>query len=86
MCENARQRNGPVICPVSSHASSRIANAGLVAALMVVFIHVDIQPDTPLYVRWMVGIVKAGLCTCAVPSFFVIAGYLLAGHLDEKGW
>ena len=53
---------------------------------MVVFIHVDIQSACPAYVRWVVGIVKAGLCTVAVPSFFAIAGYLLAGHVDESGW
>ena len=53
---------------------------------MVVFIHVDIQSACPAYVRWVVGIVKAGLCTVAVPSFFAISGYLLAGHADESGW
>ena len=86
MCEDAQSRGGLVIGPVSPQASSRIANTGLVAALMVVFIHVDIQPDTPSYVRWIVGIVKVGICTCAVPSFFAIAGYLLAGHVGETGW
>ena len=86
MCEDAQSRGGLVIGPVSPRASSRIANTGLVAALMVVFIHVDIQPDTPSYVRWIVGIVKVGTCTCAVPSFFAIAGYLLAGHVGESGW
>ena len=86
MCEDAQSRGGLVIGPVSPQASSRIANTGLVAALMVVFIHVDIQPDTPSYVRWIVGIVKVGICTCAVPSFFAIAGYLLAGHVGEAGW
>lgn len=72
--------------PVASRTSTRIANAGLLAALMVVFIHVDIQSASPAYVRWGVGTVKAGLCTVAVPAFFVISGYLLAGHADEAGW
>lgn len=33
--------------PVASRTSTRIANAGLLAALMVVFIHVDISLPVP---------------------------------------
>lgn len=71
---------------ISEQTSAKIANAGLLAALMVVFIHVDMQPDCPAVVRWFVGIVEQGLCTVAVPAFFVISGYLLGGHVGEVDW
>ena len=71
---------------ISSQTSARIANAGLIAALLVVFIHVDIQPDCPAYVGWTVDAVESTLCGVAVPTFFMIAGYLLAGHVGESGW
>ena len=71
---------------VSAGTSLKIANAGFLAALMVIFIHVDMQPDCPAVVRWFVGIVEQGLCTVAVPAFFVISGYLLGGHVGEAGW
>lgn len=71
---------------VSERTSAKIANAGFIAALMVVFIHVDIQSSCPAVVRWFVRIVESGLCTTAVPTFFVISGYLLGVHVGEDGW
>ena len=71
---------------ISPQTSARIANAGLIAALLVVFIHIDIQPDCPAYVGWTVDAVESILCGVAVPTFFTIAGYLLAGHIGEPGW
>jgi len=53
---------------------------------MVVFIHVDFHDQCPAYLRWTVGIIETGFCTLAVPTFFLISGFLLAGHADEKGW
>ena len=71
---------------ISPQTSARISNAGLIAAFLVVFIHIDIQPDCPSYVSWTVDVVEAVLCGVAVPTFFVIAGYLLAGRVGESGW
>lgn len=29
---------------------------------------------------------EAGICTIAVPFFFLISGFMLSRHIDEKGW
>lgn len=71
---------------ITAETSSRIADAGFISALMVVFIHIDIQSQCPAYVSCFAKIVKSCICSVAVPTFFLISGYLLAGRVSESGW
>ena len=64
--------------------SNKIANLGVIGALMVVLIHVPksaVGAATVFY-----KIMPDGFLGTAVMMFFAISGFLLAGHLDEKGW
>lgn len=71
---------------ISERISAKIANAGFIAALLVVFIHIDIQSHCPAFVSCFVKVVKTLICSVAVPTFFLISGYLLTGRVDESGW
>ncbi|MCQ2390296.1 MAG: acyltransferase [Kiritimatiellae bacterium] len=65
--------------------SSRIANVSLVAALAVVLLHVGIAngpPEPALSIR----VLLRDFSRFAVPFFFLVSGYLLAGHIDDPGW
>ena len=55
--------------------SNRIANLGFVAACLVVGIH---MAGGPVRIPW--------ICGCAVPIFFFISGFLLAGSCEQPGW
>ena len=35
---------------------------------------------------WFEHITHLGICLIAVPFFFVVSGFFIAGHLDENGW
>lgn len=86
MCKGALRQTGIAARAISPETSSRIANAGFIAALLVVFIHIDIPSSCPRYVSWTVDIIETMLCGVALPAFFMISGYLLAGHVGEPGW
>lgn len=70
---------------VSPECSNKIANLGMFCAFLVVCIHI---PNSSANVSaqalswyWARGVGKI-----AVPAFFAIAGFLLAGKFDEAGW
>lgn len=70
---------------VSPQLSSRIANVSLVAALAVAFLHFAVEcglagPDCP------VRMLLRDLCRFAVPYYFLVSGFFLAGHVGEPGW
>ena len=70
---------------VSPYLSARIANVSLVASLAVAFLHFAVEsgqtsPDTP------VRMLLRDLCRFAVPYFFLVSGFFLAGHAGEPGW
>lgn len=67
--------------------SNKFKWMGLLAALMVVAIHVYPQPDgwgTPAW--WVKSLLSDGICRMAVPFFFLASGYFLAGHVEETNW
>ena len=70
---------------ISESTSQKIRNMGLLCAVLVVFIHIPMQSIevAPWVLR---GYFSHGLGKIAVPTFFAIAGFLLAGHFDEPGW
>ena len=60
---------------------------GLLCAILVASIHVRWPHDIPLSPGWFVwqGL-SEGFARLAVPYFFVVSGFFLARHFDEKGW
>ena len=69
---------------MTKEISNKIANLGVIGALMVVLIHIP-KCETGS-VAIMYKILPDGLLGSAVMMFFAISGYLIAGHVDEKGW
>ena len=70
---------------VSSQLSARISNVSLVASLAVAFLHFAVESGqaglgTP------VRMLLRDLCRFAVPYFFLVSGFFLAGHTGEPGW
>ena len=66
------------VVQIDERASGKISNLGLICALLVVVLHVGIGP------AW-IGKALA-IKSIAVPTFFVMAGYLFAGRMDGRGW
>ena len=61
-------------------------NFAILAAGLVVFIHAG-RPDMPGAVNWWsYRLLAWGVCECAVPGFFLLSGFFLAGHFGEPGW
>lgn len=67
---------------------NKIANGGIIAAWMVVGIHVAWYPINHYNgAMWMwEALGHYGLFMVAVPFFFIVSGYFLAGHIAEHGW
>lgn len=64
--------------------SNKIANVGFVCACLVVPIHLS-HPQTGAS-AWLDHALAGGLSTIAVPMFFLISGFLLAGKVESSGW
>ena len=65
--------------------SNKIANLSLLCALLVVSIHVPYLPGgwfNEFSYKW----IRCRLAQCAVPTFFIISGYLLALKSHSSGW
>ncbi len=72
---------------VAGNKSNTIANMGFIGALLVVLLHVRPIPATSLGTMLVDFIYqKSGFPGIAVPLFFGISGYLLASHVNERGW
>ena len=72
---------------VSNVVSNKIANAGVMAALLVVAIHVAGRSYEVRSLMWFwEHFVHYGICLIAVPAFFTFSGYFLARHVGEYGW
>ena len=80
--EKAMNRN--MVKGIDPGTSGKIANLGLVCALLVVVIHVCQPKEVGSPAWWLYSLTH--IRNMAVPFFFVVAGYLLAGHSDEPGW
>ena len=67
--------------------SERIANTGLVCAFLVMFIHLEQVPSAVGSAPWAIySFVRYVLAVAAVPFFFLVSGYFLAGHVGRAGW
>lgn len=72
--------------PIPPAVSNKIANMGIVCAFLVVFIHVACSAKVESFAWWIRQLIGDGICRIAVPFFFIVAGYFLAGHMNEEGW
>lgn len=70
--------------------SIKIKNGAVIAAIMVVAIHINsvpldsIRKESALW--WFEAFGHWGIFGIAVPFFFVCSGYFLAKHIQEIGW
>lgn len=69
---------------ITEQNSQKIRNLSIVAAVLVVIIHVPWPNGVPGV--WVRRFLSHGFAQIAVPFFFAVSGYLLAVHIDEKGW
>lgn len=72
--------------PITSRISHKIANMGIVCAFLVVGLHcrADFACGSAVSFVWQVLVFP--FSSIAVPFFFVISGFLLAGHMHERNW
>lgn len=74
------------VLAIDKELSTRLANIGLLCSFLVVGIHVAHPSQSGTLTWYMNQFFRVGICTIAVPCFFVISGFLLAGHFDEHSW
>lgn len=66
--------------------SEKIANFSLLCACMVVAQHLLCDFAQNSFWGFVSSTVFNGVCQIAVPYFFVVSGYFLAGHFGDCGW
>lgn len=71
---------------MAAELSQKIRNMSIVCAILVVFIHVPWDGAAGTVSWLMNGLFKSGLSMIAVPFFFVVSGWLLAKHFNERTW
>lgn len=71
---------------ISQELSNKIANMSLLCAFLVVSIHCGFYNSDEVALVWFNQIFAQGYSRIAVPFFFVVSGYFLACHADEKSW
>ena len=77
------------ISPISQSQSKILSNIAAICALLVVAIHVPVDisrcGEGSAFGIWLL-LFHEGFARAAVPMFFFVSGYLLAGHFGDKGW
>ena len=75
-----------LIAVISKPISNKIANLGLFCSFLIVCNHVRFDAEIGTALWWWQQCITWGIATVAVPCFFVISGFLLAGHMCDEGW
>lgn len=70
---------------ITSRMSLKFANMSIVAAVMVVFLHMGGDPAVGSLNWWPYVIIRQ-VCKMAVPFFFLASGFFLVGHIDQTNW
>ena len=74
---------------VDEKLSSKIANMGIVSAFLVVAMHgysMSSMPAMGTLSWWFYKLFKENFTNIAVPYFFLVSAFFLAGHQSEDGW
>lgn len=72
---------------IDQRLSNRIANLSLICACLVPSLHIVASFAHDSCAWWIYTLLfKMGVATVAVPIFFVVSGFLLAGHMAEPDW
>jgi len=71
---------------ISQSLSEKISSFSLLCAAMVVGIHVAEVYENGTVMWWWSRIGHYGVFLIAVPFFFAVSGFFLAGHFKENGW
>ena len=58
----------------------------LIAMVLVVYVHVPIDPTLSESGAWIEKNIRTGLCFFGVPIFFSISGFVFAHHIFEPQW
>lgn len=75
------------IIKIDEELSNRLANMSFVCACLVPSLHIATTFNAGTVSWWLyVVCFKTGFAQIAVPMFFVISGFLLAGRMGEKSW
>lgn len=80
-----RDRLQRVPCAVAAETSARITNMSLLCAFLVIMIHLPIVFESNVEVGLFAQMIRR-ITAIAVPFFFAVAGYFLAGHTHEVAW
>ena len=75
-----------MILEVTLERSRQFANMSFVSALLIVALHSLSADNAGMAARFAFGFLSGGLCSLAIPWFFLAAGFFLAGHVDELCW
>lgn len=72
---------------IDQRLSNKFSWAAFLGSILVVFIHVGTPNDSkPTVLWWTFQFVTEGVCRCAVPFFFMAAGFFLALHYGQEKW
>lgn len=71
---------------ISKQLSEKISFLSLVAACLVVFIHVPHDFDAGGFGSLVQYVIVEGVARIAVPFFFAVSGFFLAGHIEDAHW
>lgn len=76
-----------MISRISEELSRKLANMAFLSSLLVVCIHIAIEPELGTMGWWVrLYLSAAGIPGIAVPFFFLASGFFLAGHVNDDGW
>ena len=66
--------------------SLRMTNMSFVCACMIVLFHATPAPESGTWMWWLCRTFgREGICSMAVPFFFLASGFFVAGHLEGVG-
>ena len=71
---------------ITKPVSNKIANIGVLCAFLIVCNHMRFNAEMGSTLWWWQQLTTWGIATAAVPCFFAISGFLLAGHMCDQGW
>ena len=73
------------VMPISREISQKLANLSFVLACLVVSLHIpEVSPNAP--VIWIQRFFRLGVSRIAVPFFFGISGFLIAGKINPDNY